>query len=265
MLGWATSWWSSENFTGPARNAPNSGINIRQLFDQKPTQVMILSQEQVIEVISGLRPTKINAMPPLSDKPPIMKDFDNVFECGYKNYFQQLKEQRKSKSNSSTSGTSTDSEVTNNIVTSRENISETAITESSGDISDVVLEELSRAVIIDSPIDIHELSEDILELSDEIYNTSEDCMAHYDSNGWSDDNTSEDCMAHYDSDGWSDDNLSEDCMAHYDSDEFSSDNWSEDSVTYVDSVDEWRTKSSHDEEHILTPPEIEEFDDWCKI
>jgi len=87
-FGWITSFWQTDSFTGPARNAPNNGIDIKKIFDQRPTQVMTLSQSEVQEELKKLRPTKINAVPPLSHKPPIMKEFDDVFKDGYKAFFE---------------------------------------------------------------------------------------------------------------------------------------------------------------------------------
>ena len=91
MLGWVGSWWSVGSFTGPARNAPNDGINIKKLFDQRPKQVITLSEAEVKQELKKLRPTKINAVPPLTHKPPIMQEFEDVFANGYKNYFEARK------------------------------------------------------------------------------------------------------------------------------------------------------------------------------
>lgn len=95
LLDWVSSLWlSSGSFTGPARNAPNNGIDIKKLFDQRPTQVITLTQEQVQIELKKLRPTKTNAIPPISHKPPIMQEFDDVFNQGYKNYFEILRNKR---------------------------------------------------------------------------------------------------------------------------------------------------------------------------
>lgn len=94
MLGWVSSWWSVGSFTGPARNAPNNGIDIKKLFDQRPTQVILLSETEVKQELKKLRPTKTNAVPPLSTKPPLMQEFDDVFNKGYKDYFEARKNKR---------------------------------------------------------------------------------------------------------------------------------------------------------------------------
>ena len=99
MLSWVTTWWSAGSFTGPARNAPNNGIDIKKLFDQRPTQVMTLTQAEVIKEREKLRPTKINAIPPISNRPPIMQEFDDVFTQGYKEYFEFLRKKRQVRQN----------------------------------------------------------------------------------------------------------------------------------------------------------------------
>ena len=101
MLDWVGSWWSAGSFTGPARNAPNDGINIKKLFDQRPKQVISLTEAEVKQELKKLRPTKINAVPPLSHKPPIMQEFEDVFANGYKNYFESRKK-RLTKANTET-------------------------------------------------------------------------------------------------------------------------------------------------------------------
>ncbi|CAH6420357.1 Hypothetical protein HVR_LOCUS1172 [uncultured virus] len=94
MLAWVSSLWLSGSFTGPARNAPNNGIDIKKLFDQRPTQVITVSEEVVKTTLKGLRKTVTNAVPPLSNKPPLMKEFEDVFSTGYKDFFIRQKEAR---------------------------------------------------------------------------------------------------------------------------------------------------------------------------
>jgi len=87
MFNWISCFWSDGSFTGPARNAPNNGIDIKKIFDQRPLQVICVSESQIKTELSKLRKTTINAIPPLLHQPPIMKEFDNVFSQGYKQYF----------------------------------------------------------------------------------------------------------------------------------------------------------------------------------
>lgn len=97
MLAWVSSLWLSEGFSGAARNAPNNGINIKTLFDQRPKQVMTVSEEEVRETLKSLKKTVINAVPPLSQKPPIMAEFDEVFTMGHKEYFERKRLNRLNK------------------------------------------------------------------------------------------------------------------------------------------------------------------------
>lgn len=94
MFNWLTSWWGPDSVTGVARNAPNGGINIKLFFEQKPTQVIIVTSEEIVTIRNGLRKTEINAIPPISNKNPIMKEFDDVFSEGYQQFFQKRKQQR---------------------------------------------------------------------------------------------------------------------------------------------------------------------------
>jgi hypothetical protein len=94
MFNWLTSWWGPDCATGVARNAPNGGINIKLFFEQKPTQVIIVTSEEIVTIKNGLRKTEINAIPPISNKNPIMKEFDDVFSQGYQQFFQKRKQQR---------------------------------------------------------------------------------------------------------------------------------------------------------------------------
>jgi hypothetical protein len=94
MFGWLTSWWTTEGMYGPARNAPAGGINIKLFLEQRPTQVIIVSGEEILTIRNGLRKTEINAVPPISNKNPIMKEFDDVFSQGYQQFFQKRKQQR---------------------------------------------------------------------------------------------------------------------------------------------------------------------------
>ena len=99
MFSWLSTFLpSSDIIYGPGRNAPDGGKNIRQVLDQRATQVMSVPPEVIIEIKSTLRKTIINSRPPLSTKPPIMKEFDDVFTLGHKNYFEKLRLSRMAKS-----------------------------------------------------------------------------------------------------------------------------------------------------------------------
>ena len=93
MLGWISSWWS-DPFAGPARNAPNGGIDISKLFSQKPVHVITVSQQQILDIKNSLKKTETNITPPISSKPAIMCEFDEVFNLGYKGFFEERKKRK---------------------------------------------------------------------------------------------------------------------------------------------------------------------------
>lgn len=94
MLSWIASWWSTKSFTGPARNAPNNGQNIKELFEQKPASVIVLTDKEIQSVRSTLKKTEINSDPPSIVIPPIMMSLNNVFQQGNENYFESVKQRR---------------------------------------------------------------------------------------------------------------------------------------------------------------------------
>lgn len=87
MLGWVSNWWTTASFTGPARNAPNGGKGIKDLFDQRPKQVIVLTDAQIKQVRTGLRKAETNSTPAELHESPILQELDNVFKQGTKNYF----------------------------------------------------------------------------------------------------------------------------------------------------------------------------------
>lgn len=76
--------------TGPARNIPFTGINIKSFFDQKPKQVIIVGSDEIQHTLSQLRKTIVNKDRPIFAKSALMQDFDRVFENGYKTYLNRL-------------------------------------------------------------------------------------------------------------------------------------------------------------------------------
>lgn len=87
MYNWITSWWSSETNinTGPARNLPVS-VNIKQLVDNRPASVLVISSDEILNRRNSLKKTVINSQPASIKKKPIMQEFDKVFEKGIKTY-----------------------------------------------------------------------------------------------------------------------------------------------------------------------------------
>jgi len=90
MLSWVSSWWvqPSSAVVGPARNAPNGGIDIRKFFEQKATQVMLVSEDEIVAQRNALRKTIINERPPLSQRPRLFEELDQIFQMGYKAHFE---------------------------------------------------------------------------------------------------------------------------------------------------------------------------------
>lgn len=97
ILGWFSSLWTSEYFTGPARNAPNQGRNIKALFDQRPKQVINVSQEQIQSIKSSLKPTIINEIPPIKNPNPTIKELNNVYDIGPSEFLAQIRAKRQQK------------------------------------------------------------------------------------------------------------------------------------------------------------------------
>ena len=92
MFSWLNSFWVNQNFPGPARHAPNNGYNIRALLEQRPQCIVVVTEKEIKDTLSSLKKTKINAIPPLSNKNPLMKEFDGVCEIGFKEYFERRKQ-----------------------------------------------------------------------------------------------------------------------------------------------------------------------------
>ena len=94
MISWVTSWWTSGAFSGPARNAPNEGKNIKAFFDQRPRQVIVVTDVEIQNIRKCLKKAQTNTSPPKSHKPPIMKELDTVFEQGQVGYFETVRKRR---------------------------------------------------------------------------------------------------------------------------------------------------------------------------
>ena len=82
-----------ESFTGPARNAPAGGINIKVVFQQSP-QVIVVTEDDIKKAIGGLRKTSINAQPPLREESPIERESKTIFATGNDKYFESVRKRR---------------------------------------------------------------------------------------------------------------------------------------------------------------------------
>jgi hypothetical protein len=85
-----------ERFSGPARNAPNDGLNIKLQFEQLP-QMIIVSDGDLKKAINNLRKTKVNANPATFNEVPIHSELKSVFTKGTNDYFESIRKRRESK------------------------------------------------------------------------------------------------------------------------------------------------------------------------
>lgn len=95
MIAWLYSWFYDPVYSGPARNAPNAGIDIKKFIENKAPEVSIISEQEILEVKNKLTP-----LPEIHDKPsyyvsPLMNELNGVFKSGYKEYFEKKKSQPK--------------------------------------------------------------------------------------------------------------------------------------------------------------------------
>lgn len=98
MYAWITSFWKSyDPISGPARNAPNNGVHIKQIMEQKPKEIEASSN--ITETQLQLKISKLKKIPPPTNKKcyksPIMTEFDNIFSMGTKAYLDKIKNNRK--------------------------------------------------------------------------------------------------------------------------------------------------------------------------
>ncbi len=93
MLQWVTSWWSGVTI-GPARNAPNDGKNIKATLEQKPTQVVLLGEDEIKRVLSTLRKTTTNPPQTVFKQPPLFEELHSVLSQGHASYFQMIKKKK---------------------------------------------------------------------------------------------------------------------------------------------------------------------------
>lgn len=94
MFSWVTSFWSKTHVSGPARNAPNNGENIKTIIDNKPPTVVSVTQKEIENTIKNLRKTVINE--PYKSAPSSLElELASVFELGNSNYFELMRIKRK--------------------------------------------------------------------------------------------------------------------------------------------------------------------------
>lgn len=94
MFAWLSSWFYSPVYSGPARNAPNAGIDIKKFIENKAPEVSIISEKDIIDTKNKLTPTEIHDKPSFYVS-PLMSELNDVFEGGYKEFFERKKSQTK--------------------------------------------------------------------------------------------------------------------------------------------------------------------------
>jgi hypothetical protein len=79
--------------SGPARNAPSDGKNVKQNVDQTP-RYFLISNQDIINSKNRLKPITPNERRQKSGKMPIMEEFENIFALGCSNFLQQARSRR---------------------------------------------------------------------------------------------------------------------------------------------------------------------------
>lgn len=92
MFSWITEWFYTYTtpVTGPARNAPNNGVDIKKYIEDKPLEVKMITCEEVKDALEKLKPVVNNEKPAIYTS-PLIAEFNQVFDMGYKNYFEKKK------------------------------------------------------------------------------------------------------------------------------------------------------------------------------
>lgn len=93
MLSWVSSWWINRSLSGPARNAPNDGKNIKEIMEQKPANVLLVSPNEINNIRNKLKKTVQNE-PYRSETPKLLLDLNNVFNQGNDKYFETVRKRR---------------------------------------------------------------------------------------------------------------------------------------------------------------------------
>lgn len=118
MLAWIKDYLYYKIYSGPARNAPHDGINIKKYIEEKPPDVKLISQQELLEAKNKLKSPldkpkttffcitpkdllqakcqlnniKINdTIKHNNQLSPLLQEFNMVFKMGYKEFFEQQK------------------------------------------------------------------------------------------------------------------------------------------------------------------------------
>ena len=94
MISWFTDWIYSVVYSGPARNAPNDGINIKKYIEEKPPNIKTITPDELTSIIVKLHKIEPNSHKPTPYISPIMNEFQTVFNIGCLNYLEQKRKSR---------------------------------------------------------------------------------------------------------------------------------------------------------------------------
>ena len=120
MISWISDWIYTIIYSGPARNAPNDGKNIKQILEQKPPDINAITANDLLYLKEKLK--KVEEVPKKEDyymKPlakdlklaktklnkvttndlrapfytsPLLNEFNTVFNMGYMQYLSAKKQ-----------------------------------------------------------------------------------------------------------------------------------------------------------------------------
>ncbi|HSW76693.1 MAG TPA: hypothetical protein VLG50_06595 [Candidatus Saccharimonadales bacterium] len=96
LLNWLLSFfYETKNSTGPARNAPDSNINnIKKLIENKPPDVSIISEQDIITAKEKLKKVDISKINPIYTESDLMVELHKVFDMDYKLFFEQRRNRK---------------------------------------------------------------------------------------------------------------------------------------------------------------------------
>jgi len=118
MLQWIKDYIYYTIYSGPARNAPNNGINIKKFIEDKPPDIKLITGDDLVQAKNKLKTNtsqqlKTNSFFTVTTKDllqakhqlhkttnqkntikkdsPLLEEFNMVFKMGYKEFFDQRK------------------------------------------------------------------------------------------------------------------------------------------------------------------------------
>lgn len=90
MIAWLSSWFYSPVISGPARNAPCAGIDIKKFIEAKAPEMTFITESDIVNAKKSLVHVE-QKQTSVTYTSPLMAEFNSVFEMGYKNYLERKK------------------------------------------------------------------------------------------------------------------------------------------------------------------------------